>query len=143
MSIEPLDPNIAAFMQGNIHACPMRGHSTSFQLVDEFGDGKSYAGLTYEVIDYEDTVYTGKLDATGSGKVENHYRGPVVLKLNNAYRGIEKTYTFLQGRPHYPLPITELQVRAEKPVSSTNQACAPRPTQQKTSPKTLPITRLK
>lgn len=114
MSIEPLDPSIAAFMQGNIHACPMRGHSTSFRLVDEFGDGKPYAGLTYEVIDYEDTVYTGKLDATGSGEVENHYCGPVVLKLNNAYRGIEKTYTFLQGRPHYPLPITELQVRAEK-----------------------------
>ena len=63
MSIEPLDPNVAAFMQGGIHACPRRGHSTSFQLVDEFGDGKPYAGLTYEIIDHEDTVYTGKLDA--------------------------------------------------------------------------------
>ena len=63
MSIEPIDPNVAAFMQGGIHACPRRGHSTSFQLVDEFGDGKPYAGLTYEIIDHEDTVYTGKLDA--------------------------------------------------------------------------------
>jgi hypothetical protein len=114
MSIEPLDPSIAAFMQGNIHACPRRGHSTSFQLVDEFGDGKPYAGLTYEIIDYEDTVYTGKLDTTGSGEVENHYCGPVVLKFNQPFNGTEPLYKDLRARPHYPLPITELQVRAEK-----------------------------
>ncbi|MFJ7313348.1 lipase family protein [Pseudomonas sp. NPDC098747] len=114
MSIEPLDPSIAAFMQGNIHACPKRGHSTSFQLVDEFGDGKPYTGLAYEIIDYEDTVYTGKLDATGSGKVDDHYCGPVVLKLNQPFNGTEPLYKDLRAREHYPLPITELQVRAEK-----------------------------
>ena len=114
MSIEPLDPSVAAFMQGNIHACPMREHSTSFQLVDEFGDGKSYAGLTYEIIDYEDTVYTGKLDATGSGNVNDHYCGPVVLKFNQPFKGTEALYKDLRTREHYPLPITELQVRAEK-----------------------------
>lgn len=114
MSIEPLDPSVAAFMQGNIHACPIRGHSTSFQLVDEFGDGKSYAGLTYEIIDYEDTVYTGKLDATGSGNVNDHYCGPVVLKFNQPFKGTEALYKDLRTREHYPLPITELQVRAEK-----------------------------
>ncbi|MHC8336613.1 lipase family protein [Pseudomonas sp. HLT2-19-2] len=114
MSIEPLAASDVPFMKGNIHACPLRGHSTSFQLVDEFGDGKPYAGLTYEVTDYEDTIYTGKLDATGSAKLDNHFCGPVVLRLNNLYQGSEKTYTFLRGRPHYPLPITELQVRAEK-----------------------------
>ena len=114
MSIEPLDPSVAAFMQGNIHACPMRGHSTSFQLVDEFGDGKPYAGLIYEIIDYEETVYTGKLDATGSGKVLKHYCGPVTLKLNKFYQGKEEIYARLRERSHYPLPITELQVRAEK-----------------------------
>jgi hypothetical protein len=114
MSIEPLAASDAPFMQGNIHACPLRGHSTSFQLVDEFGDGKPYAGLTYEVIDYEDTVYTGKLDASGSGKVVDHYCGPVTLKLNQFYQGKEETYARLKERPHYPLPITELQVRAEK-----------------------------
>ncbi|PTT83613.1 lipase, partial [Pseudomonas sp. HMWF005] len=75
MSIESLDPSVAAFMQGNIHACPLRGHSTTFQLVDEFGDGKPYAGLTFEITDYEDTVYSGQLDATGSGKVINHFCG--------------------------------------------------------------------
>ncbi|PNG41935.1 lipase [Pseudomonas asplenii] len=114
MSIEPLDPNIAAFMQGSIHACPRRGHSTSFQLVDEFGDGKPYAGLTYEVIDYEGSVYAGKLDAKGSGNVKNHYCGPVVLKLTHSYQGRNDDYSELTRRKHYPLPITELQVRAEK-----------------------------
>ncbi|HJR30009.1 MAG TPA: lipase family protein [Pseudomonas sp.] len=114
MSIEPLAASDVPFMQGNIHACPLRGHSTSFQLVDEFGDGKPYAGLTYEVIDYEDTVYTGKLDATGSGKVLNHYCGPVILKLNQFYQGKEEPYARLKERLDYPLPITELQVRAEK-----------------------------
>lgn len=114
MSIEFLAASDAPFMGGNIHACPLRGHSTSFQLVDEFGDGKPYAGLTYEIIDYEDIVYTGKLDATGSGKLDNHYCGPVVLKLNQLFKGSEALYKDLRARPHYPLPITELQVRAEK-----------------------------
>jgi hypothetical protein len=114
MSIEFLAASDAPFMGGNIHACPLRGHSTSFQLVDEFGDGKPYAGLTYEITDYEDIIYTGKLDATGSGKLENHYCGPVVLKLNQLFKGSEALYKDLRARPHYPLPITELQVRAEK-----------------------------
>ncbi|SDS96631.1 Lipase (class 3) [Pseudomonas prosekii] len=102
------------FMGGDIHACPKRGHSTSFQLVDEFGDGKPYAGLAYEVVDYEDTVHTGRLDSTGFGKVDNHYRGALILKINREYKGGEQTYSLLQERHHYPLPITELQVRAEK-----------------------------
>jgi hypothetical protein len=114
MSIESLAASDVPFMVGNIHACPLRGHSTSFQLVDEFGDGKPYAGLPYEVTDYEDAVYTGKLDATGAGKVDSHFCGPVLLKLSQPYHGNEKTYAFLRKRPNYPLPITELQVRAEK-----------------------------
>ncbi|KQT62337.1 MULTISPECIES: lipase family protein [unclassified Pseudomonas] len=114
MNIETLSATDLRFMQGDIHACPKRGHRTSFQLVDEFGDGKPYAGLSYEVIDYEDTVHSGKLDATGSAKIDDHYCGPLVLKLKSRYQGSEKSYTFLQKRPHYPLPITELQVRAEK-----------------------------
>ncbi|MBK5302627.1 MULTISPECIES: lipase family protein [Gammaproteobacteria] len=114
MSVESLAASDIPFMKGNIHACPLRGHSTSFQLVDEFGDGKAYSGLTYEVTDYEDTVYTGRLDATGSAKVENHFCGPVLLKLNDEYRGLNDDYSELVRRKHYPLPITELQVRAEK-----------------------------
>lgn len=114
MSIVPLKDSDKRFFDGRIHACPKRTHSTGFQLVDEFGDGWPYAGLTYEVTDYEDIVYTGKLDANGCGKVNNHYCGPVVLKLNQPYEGLDKTYVRLKQREHYPLPITELQVRAEK-----------------------------
>jgi pimeloyl-ACP methyl ester carboxylesterase len=113
MSLKPLSEREQAFFGGDIHACPLRGHSTSFQLVDEFGDGRAYAGLTYQLIDYEDIVYTGKLDTTGSGKLENHYCGPLEIRLNQAYRGQEKSYERLQERKAYPLPITELQVRAE------------------------------
>ena len=114
MSLASLKDNDKASFDGRIHSCPLREHTTSFQLVDELGDGKPYAGLAYEVTDSEDVTYTGKLDATGSGKVNNHYCGPVVLKLNQPYQGSERAYTFLRERPHYPLPITELQVRAEK-----------------------------
>lgn len=102
-----------ASMDGTILACPLREHSTSFQLVDEFGNGQPYAGLAYQLIDHEDIIYTGTLDATGSGKVENHYCGPVELRLSQAYNGHEENYKELMRRKHYPLPITELQVRAE------------------------------
>lgn len=101
-------------MDGKILACPLREHSTSFQLVDEFGDGLPYAGLAYQVIDHEDIIYTGTLDATGYGKVENHYCGPVEIRVNQTYQGLEKAYERLKNRDNYPLPITELQVRAEK-----------------------------
>ncbi|PHN24750.1 lipase family protein [Pseudomonas sp. ICMP 460] len=114
MSLMRLEDSDKAFFSGRIHACPVRGHSTSFQLVDELGDGKPYAGLAYVVTDYEDVVYSGKLDANGAGVVANHYSGPVALKLNQPYEGLEKTYVRLKERKHYPLPITELQVRAEK-----------------------------
>ncbi|NNB43126.1 lipase family protein [Pseudomonas chlororaphis] len=114
MSLKPMEKWELPFFDTRMHACPERTHSTSFQLVDERGDGKPYAGLAYEVTDYEGTIYPGTLDETGSGKVNRHYCGPVVLKLDQAYQGNEKSYTFLKERPHYPLPITELQVRAEK-----------------------------
>ncbi|WP_347902770.1 lipase family protein [Pseudomonas purpurea] len=114
MSLAPLKDDDKPSFDGRIHTCPLREHSTSFQLVDELGDGKPYAGLAYVVTDYENAVYTGKLDATGSGKVDKHYCGPVVLKLNQPYQGSNDDYSELMRRKHYPLPITELQVRAEK-----------------------------
>ncbi|PWK44806.1 lipase family protein [Pseudomonas sp. OV226] len=114
MSVSALKEQHKPFMSDKIHACPLREHWTSFQLVDEFGDGTPYAGLIFEATDYEAMFYTGQLDASGSGKVEHHFNGPIVLTLVEPYKGKEKTYTFLRERPHYPLPITELQVRAEK-----------------------------
>jgi pimeloyl-ACP methyl ester carboxylesterase len=56
------------------------------------------------------------------GKVSNHFAGPVVLFFDQGYDGPEKTYSFLQTRPHYPLKITELQVRAEQTRYLNNDA---------------------
>lgn len=114
MSLKPIDEWEKPFFSERIHACPRRTHSTSFQLVDERGDGRPYAGLAYEVIDAEEVVYLGVLDETGTGKIHRHYCGPVRLKLDKSYQGGDELYKDLRNRPHYPLPITELQVRAEK-----------------------------
>ncbi|VVP61866.1 hypothetical protein PS870_06464 [Pseudomonas fluorescens] len=95
-------------------ACPLKGHWVSFQLVDEFGEGKPYAGLAYTLQDSAEQQYTGVLDAEGFGRVDDHYRGPVVLTLNAEYTGPEGLYSWLMTRPTYKLPITELQVRAEQ-----------------------------
>ena len=113
-TIFPLQECDKPSMRGDIHVCPKKGHFSSFQLVDEMGDGQPYAGLAYEVIDTEHAVYTGTLDATGCGKVENHHGGPVLLKLNQPYQGSDDYYDGLVRRKHYPLPITEVQARAEK-----------------------------
>lgn len=114
--------------------CPSQGKWSSFQLVDEFGEGRPYAGLSYEIVDTEGHLYTGKLDAIGTGKVENHFAGPIALMLKEQYQGQELTYLRRTQRPHYPLPITELQVRAEqtsyfhkdgsRTQSNPAQACA-------------------
>ncbi|WP_339452680.1 hypothetical protein [Pseudomonas sp. EA_5y_Pfl2_R50] len=95
-------------------ACPLRGDWISFQLVNENGDGKSYAGLAYVLSDSTHQQYIGVLDANGSAKVINHYQGPVALTVDSPYEGTETLYSALCQRSGYPLPITELQVRAEK-----------------------------
>ncbi|MFW0757333.1 hypothetical protein ACN1C3_21800 [Pseudomonas sp. H11T01] len=102
------------FFSSKMLACPLRGHWVSFRLVDEFGDGKPYGGLPYTLRDSVGQEYTGRLDGEGFVKLENHYRGPVVLTLDAAYRGVNDFYDALLKREHYPLPITELQVRAEQ-----------------------------
>lgn len=95
-------------------ACPLRGHWTSFRLVDEHGDGKPYGGLPYTIMDSIGQEYTGRLDGEGVAKIENHYRGPVVLMLDAPYQGVEAIYRDLMIRKSYPLPITGLQFRAEQ-----------------------------
>ncbi|WP_166217888.1 lipase family protein [Pseudomonas atagonensis] len=95
-------------------SCPESGRWTSFQLVDESSSGAPYAGLAYFATDSEGMRYTGRLDAAGIGKVENHFAGPIALLFSQNFEGVEKLYKDLQTRTHYPLPITELQVRAEK-----------------------------
>lgn len=94
-------------------ACPAQGKWSSFQLVDEHGSGEPYAGLTYVVMDSEGKKYKGSLDATGAARIEGHFAGPVSLTFEEKYQGAIQLYKDLRRRPHYPLEITELQVRAE------------------------------
>lgn len=96
-----------------IFACPIQDCRTSFQLVDEFGQGEPYAGLGYEAIDREGVTYQGVLDVQGKGTVIAHYSGGLVVTLLTGYIGVDEFYTTLIERKFYPLKITELQVRAE------------------------------
>lgn len=101
-------------LKGRVLSCPAMGKTTSFQLVDEFGSGGPYAGLAYEVVDTHGLKYSGLLDSTGTGEVLNHCAGPLALSFTETYRGEVDLYKLLIIRDHYPLKITELQVRAEQ-----------------------------
>ncbi|BCX69637.1 lipase family protein [Pseudomonas izuensis] len=132
--MKSMDEELSSRLSSRVLACPVQGKWTSFQLVDEFGSGEPYAGLVYTVIDSEGQKYSGYLDITGTGKVTNHFAGPVALVFHEKYEGTEQLYKDLRTRPHYPLQITELQVRAEqarflnpdatRPISNPAQACA-------------------
>ncbi|QVM91402.1 lipase family protein [Pseudomonas entomophila] len=100
-------------INSKIFACPIQDCRTSFQLVDEFGQGEPYAGLGYEAIDREGVTYQGVLDVQGKGTVIAHYSGGLVVTLLTSYIGVDEVYTTLTERKFYPLKITELQVRAE------------------------------
>lgn len=114
MAYKPMDEQENPFFSGRMHACPLQGDWVSFQLVDEFGEGQPYAGLAYEVTDSAGQAYTGSLDAEGFAKVENCFRGAMVLSLSGEYSGGEPLYRDVMARRSYPLPITDLQVRAEQ-----------------------------
>lgn len=108
------DDELSSVLNGRILTCPRQGKWTSFQLTDEYGSGKPYAGLAYTVIDCEGLIYNGQLDIDGVGKVTNHYAGPIALAFTELYQGGNDDYNELISRKHYPLQITELQVRAEQ-----------------------------
>ncbi|PTT29701.1 lipase [Pseudomonas sp. HMWF021] len=95
-------------------SCPTRGNWSSFQLVDEFGSGQAYEGLAYVAVDSEGQAFNGYLDANGIGRVDSYCAGPISLRFEQPYEGQENFYNYLQARTHYPLKITELQVRAEQ-----------------------------
>ncbi|MFL1553651.1 lipase family protein, partial [Pseudomonas sp. D47] len=98
-----------------VASCPLRGHWTSFRLVDEHGEGRPYAGLVYRLIDRQNQEYTGMLDAEGYAKVENFYCGPALLDLSKAYNGsVDPWYEKLKLRDAFPLPLSALQVAAEQ-----------------------------
>lgn len=88
--------------------------NTRFQLVDEQGSGESYAGLAFEVVDGRGAQYSGYLDAFGKGHIDSTASGPFTLRFTRLYDGPDVVYSRLMTREYYPLPITELQVRAEQ-----------------------------
>ncbi|ROM68838.1 lipase [Pseudomonas brassicacearum] len=109
-----LQIELESSLSSSMLTCPVGGKWTSFQLIDEFGSGKPYAGLAYVATDSEGQKHLGNLDVMGVGKITNHYAGPITLVFEQRYQEQEKLYTELQRRDHYPLEITELQVRAEQ-----------------------------
>lgn len=106
--------------------CPLQTKESSFQLVDEFGLGESYAGLAYTVVDSEGMSYSGFLDCSGMGRVINHFAGPISLTVNDLYGGIDRAYKLLRERTSYPLKITALQVRAEQTRYANEDGSRPR-----------------
>lgn len=111
--MKALIKDLSSPINTKIYACPSQDCRTSFQLVDEYGQGSPYAGLLFEAVDREGVTYQGVLDAEGKGVVLVHYSGGLVVTLSKDYVGATKLYTRLASRDAYPLKITELQVRAE------------------------------
>lgn len=109
-----LDARKQPFFSDSQPACALRGHWVSFGLVDELGTGAVYGGLPYTVHDSAGQQYKGRLDKDGFAKLQDIYCGPVALVFDDLYSGIETPYSRLVERKTYPLPITELQVRAEQ-----------------------------
>ena len=116
-------------------SCPLKGSWLSFRLVDEFGEGKPYANLKYEVTDCEGSKQSGSLDADGYAKVTGSYSGPLILTLDEKYSGGDIWYERLSDRPLYRLPLTNFQVAAEKtlrrPIGSSSKTGAYRASAEK------------
>ena len=74
--MKSLEKELESPLRSRVLACPAQGRWSSFQLVDEFGSGEPYAGLAYVATDSEGKTYEGNLDATGTGKVIDHFAGP-------------------------------------------------------------------
>ncbi|MQU16629.1 lipase family protein [Pseudomonas helleri] len=106
--------------------CPVQGSESSFQLTDEFGAGEPYAGLAFKVTDAEGFEYSGFLNSSGVGLVINHFAGPLALKMGADYKQVRDYYSQLSIRKHYPLRITELQVRAEQTRYANEDGSRPR-----------------
>lgn len=109
-----LEKELQSPLNNRMLNCPTQGNWCSFQLVDEHGLTEAYAGLAYDAIDSEGQIYKGYLDAKGCGRVTNCCAGPIALSFDHTCEGSDDPYKSLINRPHYPLKITELQVRAEQ-----------------------------
>jgi hypothetical protein len=102
------------FFNSKMPVCALKGHWASFCLVDETGSGEAYGGLAYTIRDSAGHQYNGRLTGEGYAKLQGFYCGPIVLILEGLYSGEQQPYLELSTRRAYKLPITELQIRAEK-----------------------------
>ena len=95
--------------------CPLRNHWISFRLVDEHAQGSPYAGLSYQLHDNEGQTYAGTLDNDGFARVDNRFCGVLILDLSTPSSGASGSwYEELVIRPEFKVPLTALQVAAEK-----------------------------
>src|SRR5690606_2225730 len=108
-----MDEIFPAAFAAKAQQCPLRTQWICFRLVDEFGDGQPYAGLSYEVTDNQGEKFLGKLDSDGYARIVSTHCGPAILSFSEFYTGNDDWYLALQTRQHYALPITTLQVAAE------------------------------
>lgn len=122
-----MDETFATAFTTTTQQCPLRKQWVSLRLVDEFGDGRPYAGLTYRLVDKQGEQYIGTLDSDGYALIEDTYCGVIILSLPDVYIGSEKYYKWLSHRQYYPLPITALQVAAEQTLRRPAEQPSPSP----------------
>lgn len=104
-------------------ACPLRNHKVSFRLVDEHGDGRPYAGLSYRLHDSQGKTFEGILNSEGFAQILSIHCGPQVLDLStiaSQYR--DPWYEELSIRENFPLPLTALQIAAEQSPSGPRRS---------------------
>ncbi len=94
--------------------CPLSRDWISFRLVDEHGDGKPYAGLSYQLQDSQGQQYFDVLDSDGYTRTDNLHCGPVVLSILDSYSGGDPWYTAISRRESFCIALTALQVAAEQ-----------------------------
>ena len=101
----------------SILECPLKSCWISFRLVSENAEGASFAGLVFTLRDASGAEFCGELDADGYVKVAEVACGPLVLSFEQEYLGGDDCYDNLIDRSSFKLPLTELQVAAEKEAS--------------------------
>lgn len=102
--------------------CPLRRDWISFRLVDEHGDGKPYAGLSYQLQDSQGQLYSGVLDGDGYTRTDNLHCGPVVLSISDSYSGGDRWYATISRREKFRIPLTALQAAAEQSPAGPRRA---------------------
>ncbi|MHB0851498.1 lipase family protein [Stutzerimonas nitrititolerans] len=104
-------------------ACPLRNHKVSFRLVDEYGNGRPYAHLSYRLHDSQGQTFEGTLDSEGFAQVLNTHCGPLILDFSEkASQYLDPWYEELSIREAFPLPLTALQIAAEQSPSGPRRA---------------------